>query len=243
MDRWRFVLLLSMFSCLKSEVMIEKTIRREPDTTHKDSEVINVAIVGEEPDLTPICSSDALNIILFVDCKIRTNQGEECGLLYNIGHDFVQECASNFRLKKESQSVFLSLRSLTVEDSGSIVCECSRTDGMYILHLNVTAEVQAHISSQKVLPWVLVIIIIIAGVALGYLLRKKYCRVNTESGAAGQHGAETHPPLNCDDSYESLRQPTHDIYKTISRVHFQHVTKSNNTVTKSGWEIYENFSN
>ena len=98
--------------------------------------------IGSKPDVTPVCTNESQNIITLVVCKINTkrSRGEECLLLYQYGHDFVNECDTRFTLLMENQTLLLHLTNLTPEDSGSFNCQCSIPDGTYSLHLNITVE-------------------------------------------------------------------------------------------------------
>lgn len=96
--------------------------------------------IGREPDTTPICTNDPVNFITMIICKIKTETGESCRLLYGPKLGFNEDCDSRFRLLNENQLFFLHLTSLTPGDSGHYTCECSRTDGVYTVHLQVTVE-------------------------------------------------------------------------------------------------------
>ncbi|XP_038154850.1 uncharacterized protein LOC119792325 [Cyprinodon tularosa] len=106
------------------------------------SEDTFVKTIGKEPDLTPICTNQTSNIIIMIACKIRTERsgGEECRLLYRDGGDFVHQCDSRFTLKTWNDTVFLHLTNLTPADSGIYTCECAKSHGTYIVHLNVTVK-------------------------------------------------------------------------------------------------------
>nr|XP_020512051.1 uncharacterized protein LOC110001002 [Labrus bergylta] len=134
---------------------------------------------GREPNVTPICSSSNMSIISLIICKVRMEMspGEECQLLYRLGHDFEHKCNPRVRLKKENETMFLDLTSLTPMDSGIYTCECSLPGATKIIHLNITVKGDeatsgvTEISSVKLLVIGVIIIIIISGVILGFLYR------------------------------------------------------------------------
>ncbi|XP_065808075.1 uncharacterized protein [Labrus bergylta] len=97
---------------------------------------------GREPNVTPICSSSNMSIITLIVCKVRMEMspGEECQLLFRLGHDFEHKCNPRVRLKKENETMFLDLTSLTPMDSGNYTCECSRPTETKTLHLNITVK-------------------------------------------------------------------------------------------------------
>ena len=101
-----------------------------------------VKTIGSEPDVTPICINETLNIIMLIVCKIRTerNRGDECSLFYYYQKDFEHGCDSRFTLMTENQTVFLRMTNLTPEDSGNYTCECSQLDGTDTLRVNITVE-------------------------------------------------------------------------------------------------------
>ncbi|XP_022621291.1 uncharacterized protein LOC111236720 isoform X3 [Seriola dumerili] len=72
MDGWKqlFVLLLPVCACVDSRVSVVKT-------------------VGRDPDITPVCTSAKLGVIILVKCMINTetHRGDECCLLYTGGEE------------------------------------------------------------------------------------------------------------------------------------------------------------
>lgn len=97
--------------------------------------------IGEQKDVTPLCSKSRVDYIWIV-CTIKTkgNRPKGCRLQYQHGRGFENECDSRFRLVKENRVVFLQMINLTAEDSGKSTCECSRSDGTDIIHLLISAE-------------------------------------------------------------------------------------------------------
>ncbi|XP_051283191.1 uncharacterized protein LOC127378407 isoform X6 [Dicentrarchus labrax] len=192
--------------------------------------VVNVVkTIGSKPDVTSICTNDTLRTITLIVCKIRTQMGgEECRLLYRHGKDFEHDCDSRFTLMMDNQTVFLHLTSLTAEDSGNYICDCSRLDGTYSLHLNITVEEDEDPDSTTGTEISLVniglgigvfIFIIITGVILGVIFRKIHHRNCSRSATSGLSVCETPGSLDQDDTddlYTSLQQPESDLYQTIS---------------------------
>lgn len=98
--------------------------------------------VRREHDVTRICNKESQTTIVLIICKINTQRdtGGECHLLYRHGENFTQECDPRFSIIKKNQTAFLELTSLTPEDSGNYTCECTNTEGTYIVHISVTVE-------------------------------------------------------------------------------------------------------
>ncbi|XP_051283192.1 uncharacterized protein LOC127378407 isoform X7 [Dicentrarchus labrax] len=188
--------------------------------------VVNVVkTIGSKPDVTSICTNDTLRTITLIVCKIRTQMGgEECRLLYRHGKDFEHDCDSRFTLMMDNQTVFLHLTSLTAEDSGNYICDCSRLDGTYSLHLNITVEEDEDVSSSTPVPIqsVLIgvaIVIIVTGVILGLIYRKKFNGCCSRSATSGLSVCQPPGSLDQDDPddlYRSLQYPRSDLYQTIS---------------------------
>ncbi|MED6243585.1 hypothetical protein ATANTOWER_022860 [Ataeniobius toweri] len=232
-----------------------------------DAEVTLVKTIGKEPDFTPICTNETSNIIILMVCWIRTERssGEECRLLYRDGGDFVHECDSRFTLKTRNHTVFLHLTSLTPADSGNYTCECSDFNGTHILHLNVTVrdsfpndnpadEVRSD-SAGVAVPSALtvaVLLIIIVSATVGLIHRRHCICLSSGTSESSVHGcATTIHEDNSDELYQSLQQPTRDLYQPMSSGHHQHQTETKsasnkvavslgNLEIKRNCEIYEN---
>lgn len=101
-----------------------------------------VKTVRREHDVTRICNKESQTTIVLIICKINTQRdtGGECHLLYRHGETFTQECDARFSIIKENQTAFLELTSLTPADNGNYTCECTNTEGTYIVHISVTVE-------------------------------------------------------------------------------------------------------
>ncbi|XP_035984123.1 uncharacterized protein LOC118557822 [Fundulus heteroclitus] len=153
-----------------------------------DGEVTLVKTIGKEPDFTPICTNETSNIIVLIVCNIRTERssGEECRLLYKDEGEFIHECDSRFTLITRNQTVFLHLTSLTPADSGNYSCECSKAEGTFIIHLNITVnadEVWSHSAGVTLLSALTaaVLLLILLLVFLGCIHRKYYRREQPQS--------------------------------------------------------------
>ncbi|XP_067439069.1 uncharacterized protein [Thunnus thynnus] len=156
---------------------------------YNNSQVTFVKTTGREPYVTPICTNETLRITLII-CKIRTerSRGEECRLMYKYGQDFEHGCDSRYTLMNKSQTIFLHLTSLTPVDSGNYSCECTYPEGTNTLHLNITVEVNFSVtvedeeatSSTKIsiasAAVGVTVFIIITGVILGFIHRRKHHR-------------------------------------------------------------------
>ncbi|TMS11865.1 hypothetical protein E3U43_019256 [Larimichthys crocea] len=235
MDQWILwlLLLLPLGLCIDSEVTLVKTI-------------------GRGPDITPVCTKEALSNFEVL-CKISTERtrGKNCRLRYQHEWGVVNICDSRFTLTTKNQTVFLHLTSLTPVDSGNYTCECSHTKGRHVLHLSVTVEVQ----SSSSLSWISIIVICVPGVILGLILRRKRCKGDTRSeefSACEIPGSfDQDDP---DDLYDSLEQPASDVYESFS-THIEDDGKKNSASdnietadlkqevdekTDEEWEIYEN---
>lgn len=101
-----------------------------------------VKTVRREHDVTRICNKESQTTIVLIICKIKRQRdtGGECHLLYRHGENVTQECDPRFSITKENQTAFLELTSLTPADSGNFTCECTNTEGTYIVHISVTVE-------------------------------------------------------------------------------------------------------
>ncbi|XP_034533662.1 uncharacterized protein LOC117808195 [Notolabrus celidotus] len=136
--------------------------------------------IGNGPDMTQICTNDTQDFIVFVFCKIRTEgrRGEECRLSYQHKSGFEHNCSSGFTLMMENHTVFLHVTSLTPEDGGNHTCECSRADGTYFVHLNMTVEDSDtdNSSSFKQIPLFALlsptVFILLTAVVLGIIYRR-----------------------------------------------------------------------
>ncbi|XP_035984125.1 uncharacterized protein LOC118557824 isoform X2 [Fundulus heteroclitus] len=175
-----------------------------------------VKTIGIEPDFTPICTNETSNIIMLIVCKIRTERssGEECSLLYKDEGNFTNECDSRFTLSTRNQTVFLHLTSLTPADSGSYSCQCSKAEGTYFLHLNITVnadEVWSH-SAGVTLPFALIaalLLLILLLVILGYIHRRYYCREQPQS--SHRHPNEDFVDI---EPYSTYIQKENGLYST-----------------------------
>ncbi|XP_022621288.1 uncharacterized protein LOC111236719 [Seriola dumerili] len=231
MDQWQpwLVLLLPVSLCVATEENIVKTI------------------AGKQ-DVTPVCTTAALQFITLIVCEISTkrSRGRLCRLLYQHGHDFENGCDSRFTLMTDNRTVFLQLASLTPEDSGNHTCECSHIHGTDFLHLSITVEgdEKASTSPIRVLSLTTVIcnaaaLIIVTGVVLGLMIRKKRCRNHTRAGLSGLYGCETACSLvskgkdDPDDPYMGLQQRESDIYQNFLSMHHQHDAKANSARNRS----------
>ncbi|KAL3999548.1 adenylosuccinate lyase [Sarotherodon galilaeus] len=150
-----------------------------------------VKTISKEPDVTPLCTNETMNVITMIVCKIQTerSRGENCSLMYRHGQDFKHECDSRFMLMTENQTVFLHLTNVTPEDSGNYTCECVRTGGADKLYLSVTVEeflnnvdgVNPTTNSSAEVTFFYAatgsaVCIIISGVILGLVYSTKYHR-------------------------------------------------------------------
>ncbi|KAM9333165.1 uncharacterized protein KZ484_018223 [Pholidichthys leucotaenia] len=148
-----------------------------------------VKTIGKEADVTPLCTSGTDRAIVLIVCKISTkrSRGEQCRLVYRYEHGFDHQCDSRFRLMIENQTLFLHLINLTPEDSGSYTCECSQNHATHILHLNITVEVSHEdedTTTQAIVLWCGIgvsALIVLTGVIVGILCRKKYPRRRQDS--------------------------------------------------------------
>ncbi|KAK5847785.1 hypothetical protein PBY51_016887 [Eleginops maclovinus] len=192
--------------CLGSEVTIVKTIRRGTDVTR-------------------ICVNTTQSPITLIVCKIRTEMsGEECRLLFLYRRGFVHKCDSRFSLKMEYQTVSLHLMNLTPVDSGNHTCECSHTEGTYVLHLYITVEdledKDGSILIQIPIPGMIgVTVFIITAVIILCICRRKHHSVCSVSATPGSSACENPGNLDeddPDDSYTALQQPDSDLYQSVS---------------------------
>ncbi|XP_071320411.1 uncharacterized protein [Trachinotus anak] len=195
-----------------------------PPTVYFDSKVLGSEVtlektLGSKPDVTPLCTNETLNIITLIVCKIDTqrSRGEECGLLYRHGQDFENKCDSKFTLKTENQTVFLHLTSLTPEDSGNYTCECSRSDGTYILLLNVTVKDSEEEGGSFSKGWLILAVlialntvIIITGVILGLIHRRIHHR-----GQPQPQSSQNQEPQDI-EPYSTFMQKKCGLYSTVT---------------------------
>lgn len=100
-----------------------------------------VKTTGKGPDITPVCTSQNLTLVL-VKCWISTERhtGETCCQLYRLQQPLKCGCDSRFTLIDVNHTVFLHLTSLTAADSGNYTCECSYERETRVLSLNITVE-------------------------------------------------------------------------------------------------------
>lgn len=100
-----------------------------------------VKTTGKGPDITPVCTSQNLYLVL-VKCWISTERhtGETCCQLYRREQLLKCGCDSRFTLIDVNHTVFLHLTSLTAADSGNYTCECSYERETQVLSLNITVE-------------------------------------------------------------------------------------------------------
>ncbi|CAK6977519.1 uncharacterized protein LOC122976372 isoform X1 [Scomber scombrus] len=195
---------------------------------YNNSQVTDVKTTGREPYVAQICTNETKTLTL-ITCKINTERirGPECNLTYSIEHGFEHGCDSRFRLMKENQIIFLNLTSLTPEDSGNYSCDCVYAGYTETLHLNITVEEdeEAHESTKTsiAIPVIgVTVFIIITGVILKCIHRRKNNRNRSTTETSGLSVCETPRPLDHndpDDTYTSLQQPTNDVYQTVSSVH------------------------
>ncbi|XP_041834553.1 uncharacterized protein LOC121635464 [Melanotaenia boesemani] len=169
MDTWKLYFVVLLPLCTSRKEMMQMSL---------------VKTVGQEPDDTPICSNDTLNIIVLTVCRIKMNmsRGEECRLLYRHVEGFEQGCGSRFTFLTINQTVFLHLSNLKPEDSGSYTCECVRPDGVNNILLNITVEEREDSagssetpSSDGVIVEIVIgvtVVMIITGVLLVVICRK-----------------------------------------------------------------------
>ncbi|XP_067439438.1 uncharacterized protein [Thunnus thynnus] len=222
---------------------------------------------GREPYITPICTDETLNIIILVVCKIRTerSRGEECHLAFKYGEKIFNECDPRFTFMKKNQTIFLHLTSLTPVDSGNYSCECTHPGVTNILHLHITVEVNssATVESEEATSSTKIsisstavgvtVFIIITGVILGFIHRRKHHRNSSRTDTAGSSVCKTPTGDDPDDPYTSLQQPANNLYQTISSIHHQHDAKTtasnvmelddqeiDGRETDPSWENYEN---
>ncbi|XP_022621290.1 uncharacterized protein LOC111236720 isoform X2 [Seriola dumerili] len=209
MDGWKqlFVLLLPVCACVDSRVSVVKT-------------------VGRDPDITPVCTSAKLGVIILVKCMINTetHRGDECCLLYTGDKQSDYKCDSRFMLLSKNYSIFILLNNLTPTDSGNYTCECSYKRGTHVVHLNITVEGgeegtfsgMRFIASLVIAIIILAMFIIMAGIICDQTQRGNHHRENTRSGASALTRSETPFSLDQDDLYASLQLPASDVYHTIS---------------------------
>ncbi|XP_026219846.1 uncharacterized protein LOC113164667 [Anabas testudineus] len=199
-----FVLLLPLTFCINREATHLKTTR--------------------EQFITPICSdgtgqkAEANNTITLIVCKIfKRSSGEECQLLYQYGKGFEHKCGSRFKLLSKNQTVFLHLIKLTTEDSGNYTCQCTKFDGTYTLHLNITVEEDEDTSSSAEKSFnpiitsvsCVTIFIIVTGVILRYIHQKFSHRGQLEPPA--RH-SNTEPQDF--EPYDTFVQRENELYST-----------------------------
>ncbi|XP_042260626.1 uncharacterized protein LOC121891967 [Thunnus maccoyii] len=211
---------------------------------YNNSQVTPVKTTGREPYITPICTNETLNIITFIICKIRTerSRGEECHLGFHYERGFEHGCDPRFTLMKKNWTLFLQLTSVTPVDSGNYSCECTYIEGTNTLHLQITVEVnpsatvedEEATSSTKIsiasAAVSVTVFIIITGVILGFIHRRKHHRNCSRTDTSGSSVCETPGSLtgdDPDDPYTSLQQPANDLYQTISSINHQHDAKTN----------------
>ncbi|XP_076580057.1 uncharacterized protein LOC143316171 [Chaetodon auriga] len=226
-------------------------------TFHIDSKATSqqlVKTIGSKPDVTPLCTNDTLNVIVFIVCKISSERisGEECRLKYRHGGGFTHECDCRFTLMTDNHTVFLHLSRLTPEDSGNYTCRCSRLDGTYVVHLNITVEEDEDVSSstRTLSPWVGVsAAVIIAALIVGFTYRIKRngdCSMAATSGLSVCEAPGSLDPDDPDDPYTSLQHPESELYQTISPSTSQRVTVHCNNQEVDGGEsdpsctVYDN---
>ncbi|CAI5689453.1 unnamed protein product [Oreochromis niloticus] len=157
MDKWKlgFALLLLLTSCIDNKAGTENLVK----------------IIDKQPDVTPMCSNETLNVIMLIVCKISTqrSRGAGCSLLYRHGHNFEHECDSRFTLMKENGTVFLHLTNLTAEDSGNYTC--TKRDEV------TTSPTESHLSLSFYVLIGVLIVLIISGVILGLIYVRKWHRI------------------------------------------------------------------
>ncbi|XP_035984122.1 uncharacterized protein LOC105922616 [Fundulus heteroclitus] len=229
-----------------------------------DGEVTLVKTIGKEPYFTSICTNETSNIIVLIVCNIRTERssGEECRLLYKDEGEFINECDSRFTLTTRNQTVFLHLTSLTPADSGNYSCDCSKAEGMNILHLSVTVNITESFpddnpadefwshSAGVILPSALtaaVLFIIIVSVIVGFICRRHpdRARLGPETSGSSVNGSAA--TVDEDDSHElhkSYQQPTSNLYQNVHQKHETEINKVyvnlENLQVNRNYEIYEN---
>ncbi|XP_008285554.1 uncharacterized protein LOC103361291 [Stegastes partitus] len=185
-----------------------------PLTVFVDAEVTLVKTIGDEADVTPLCSNETF--ITLIVCKIRTERNrQECRLLYKHGHfEFEHGCDSGFSLIKDNQIVFLHLSSLEPADSGNYTCECSYHGGTYILHLNVTVEDSEDASPvQMMTPYALIggcVVIIVTLILLGFIFRRRRRRKQPESASCPSDTVSQDI-----EPYSTYRQTGSGLYSTV----------------------------
>ncbi|XP_030264982.1 uncharacterized protein LOC115576593 [Sparus aurata] len=190
-------------------------------TNSQDTKQLLVKTIGSKPDITPICTDETQNPIVFIVCKIRTVRSvEECHLLYR-EQNFVNECDSRFRLLKENQTVFLHLTSLKSVDSGNYICDCSRSFGTSMLQMHVTVEEDEDNSSSTREPILSVFVgvtavVTIAAVILGCIHMTKSNGDCSRTASSALYVRETHGSVAEDHPYTSLQHPASDLHQTDS---------------------------
>ncbi|KAL3999549.1 adenylosuccinate lyase [Sarotherodon galilaeus] len=197
-----------------------------------DSRVTLVKTTGKGPDITPVCTSQNLALVL-VRCWISTERhtGETCCLLYRREQPLKCACDSRFTLIDVNRTIFLHLTSLTTADSGNYTCECSYDRETQVLSLNITVELEDDAFSGMTFMATVVIIsavatlIIAAGITCCVTLRRNPPREN-QSGPSNLTRSETLQTLDEVDPYMSLQHPTSDVYQTISSGRPQHDANS-----------------
>ncbi|XP_041834547.1 uncharacterized protein LOC121635462 isoform X2 [Melanotaenia boesemani] len=196
-----------------------------PQTVCFENEVILVKTVGTETDVTPLCTNETLDLIA---CKMRPERmgGEECRLLYQYGHNFINECGSKFNLVTINQTVFLHLSSLTPADGGKYTCECVNLSGTFTYHLNITVEEnEAGSFTEDTFPraWVgVVVFFAVTSAILGFFYKKLHHRVCLRSDTP-----DSFDEADPDETYTSLQQPDGELYHTIFPARHRHDAERN----------------
>ncbi|XP_035005670.2 uncharacterized protein LOC118103164 [Hippoglossus stenolepis] len=199
-----FALLLSLIFCVESKGAASVAWQ-------------HVKTTGKEPYVAPVCGNKTEGIIVIVTCTIITerNRGSQCQLVYYHGKDFENSCDSRFRLMTENQTVSLHLSSLTPEDEVNVTCDCSRLDGTFLLHLNVTVEEEAisSSSSEELIPSVVIGVILFmvtSGAILGLICRNTCNRRQQEA-------TTSHPDVEPGDiePYSTFTQRESGLYSVV----------------------------
>ncbi|XP_076579933.1 uncharacterized protein LOC143316110 isoform X2 [Chaetodon auriga] len=105
---------------------------------------------------------------------------------------------------------------LTPEDSGNFTCECSRLDGTYVVHLNITVEEDEDASSSREMPFVDVVVgvlvfVVVTAVILGVICRKTHHRRLT-----GPVASHPHTEAENIEPYSSFMQRENVLYSTAT---------------------------